>query len=349
MHASLLRPALWRLFLTALLLCLLGQTAQAQLLCVYDPLGAGGDYYSMFKDYQLAAKRWGVSIDLKVYTDDGLLDAAFKSGQCDMASMIGMRARFYNQFTGTIDAPGVIENWAQLRDVMNLVASPKLAKAMVSGNYEVDGVVPIGPTYVLTSDRWINSFERANGKKVAVMGWDSTQSMMAEDFKVTPVPTDLPHYAGLFNNGKVDIIVVPMALYKALELGKGIGSKGGIVRRPLFQFTMQLVAHTDKFPPDYGQKSREYMNTQTDHALSLARNLEAEVDSRIWIYAVRSEITEWNVTMRAALEHMTKAGNFDRRMLSLMKRVRCKTALEEPECAPTAEQAKNAGRPDAKP
>jgi len=320
-------------------------SAQAQTFCVYDPLGAGGDYYSMFQDYQLAAKRWGVQIDLKAYTDDNKLDAAFKSGECDMASMIGMRARGYNQFSGTIDSPSTIENYSQMRDIMSLVASPKLAKYMVSGDYEVDGIVPIGAAYCVTTDRWINSLERGAGKKVAIMSWDKTQQMMADDFKAIGVQTDVTQFGDLFNHGKVDMIIVPMVMYKALELNKGIGTKGGIVRRPMFQFTMQLVGHTAKFPPDFGQKSREYMLTQTDHALSLARNLEAQVDNRLWIYAVHSEVTEWNNTMRAALDHMTRMGFYDKRMLTLLKRVRCKTDLEEPECAPTVEQAKEAGHP----
>lgn len=320
--------------------------ANAQTFCVYDPLGAGGDYFSLFKDYQLAAKRWSVQIDLKVYTDDGQLDTAFKSGQCDMASMIGMRARSYNQFSGTIDAPSVIENYAQLRSVMSLVASPKLAKYMIGNGYEVEGVVPIGAGYVMTTDRWINSFERGAGKKVTVMNWDPTQAIMARDFKVTPVPLELPHFAEAFNTGKVDLTIMPMVMYKALELNKGIGTKGGIVRRPLFQFTMQVIGHADKFPPDFGQKSREYLETQTDHALSLARNLEANVDNRVWIYAVHNEITEWNTTMRATLDHLTRSGYFDRRMLAILKRVRCKSDVEEPECAPTPEQTREAGRPD---
>jgi len=319
--------------------------AQAQSFCVYDPLGAGGDYYSMFKDYQLAAKRWGVQIDLKAYTDDGKLTDDFKAGTCDMASMIGMRAREFNLFTGTLDAPSVLENYSQVRDMMNIMTSPKLAKYMVNGPYEVEGMVPIGAAYAITNDRWINSLERGAGKKVAIMNWDKTQFMMAKDFKVIPVPVDVTQFGDTFNTGKVDMIIVPMVMYKALELNKGIGTKGGIVRRPMFEFTMQVVGHTDKFPADFGQKSREYMNTETDHALGLARNMEAEVDNRLWIYAVHSEVTEWNTTMRALLDHMTRQGFYDRRMLTLLKRVRCKSDIDEPECAPTPEQAQEAGHP----
>jgi len=325
--------------LLALCTCLLGSAlARAQTFCVYDPLGAGGDYYNMFKDYQLAAKRWGVTIDLKVYPDDNQLHTDFKAGQCDMASMIGMRAREFNKFTGTLDAPSVIENYSQERDAMAVAASPQAAALMQDNGYEVDGVIPIGAAYVVVNDRYINAFDHAVGKKVGLMGWDPVQSMIAKDLKITPVPLELTQYGDYFNKGKVDLIVAPMALYKALELSKGIGTKGGIVRRPLFFFTMQLVSHTDKFPADFGQKSREYMLTQVDHALSLAHNQEAEVDNHIWIYSLREEILKWDNTMRGLLRHLTKEGYYDHHMLAVLQRIRCKTDINEPECAPTPAQ-----------
>ena len=330
------RPHLLRLL--ALCACLLGPgLARAQLFCVFDPLGAGGDYYRMFKDYQLAAKRWSVSIDLKPYTDDNQLDADFKSGACDMASMIGQRARLYNTFTGTLDAPSVIENYAQEREAMAVVASPKAATYMTNNGIEVVGVVPIGAAYVVSSDRYINSFDHAVGKKVAIMAWDPVQAMMAKDFKTVPVPVQLPQFGDYFNKGKVDFIVAPIAIYKALELSKGIGSKGGIVRRPLFQFSMQVLDHADKFPEGFGQKSREYMFGQTDHALSLAHNQEAEVDSKVWMYALHQEIIKWDNTMRTLLKHLTKEGLYDRHMLAVLQRIRCKTDTDDPEC--TAEPA----------
>jgi ABC-type amino acid transport substrate-binding protein len=331
MRAS-LRRLLVQSIVIPLSLLAAAPAAQAQLFCVYDPLGSQGDFFSVAKDYQLAAKRWGLNIDLKAYTDDDALYAAFKSGQCDMGSMIGMRAREFNKFTGTIDAPSVIENYVQMREVLNLMASPKLAKVMVSGNYEMVGMIPIGNAYPVVSDRSINSFEHANGKKVAVMGWDKTQSLMAEWFHVIPVPTTLPAYGPSFNTGKVDLIIAPMVIYKAMELSKGIGTKGGIVRRPLFSFTMQMISHTDKFPAEFGQKSREYMNTQTDHALGIIRNQEAVVDNRLWIYAVHSELVEWNIGMRKLLNKLVEQGHFDSRMISILQRIRCKTSTDDSSC-----------------
>jgi len=57
--------------------------AQVQLICGFDPLGVCGNYYSLFKDYQLAAKRWGVSLDLRPYSDDKQLDRSFRDGEHD--------------------------------------------------------------------------------------------------------------------------------------------------------------------------------------------------------------------------------------------------------------------------
>jgi len=325
-------------FLLALIALLFDRPAMAQLFCVFDPLGSQGDYYSLAKDYQLAAKRWNVQIELSVFTDDDKLDEAFKAGQCDMASMIGMRARQYNIFSGTLDAPGMLNNYAEVRDAMALMASPKLAKYMVQGNYEVVGVLPVGAAYAVVNDRHINSLEAAAGHKTPIFAWDQSQKLMAEEMHVTPVPTTLANSATLFNKGQVDFIVAPAVLYKPLELARGVGSTGGIIRRPLFQFSMQFLTLPAKFPAGFGQQSRDYFSQQVTHGLGIIHNDEEALDQRLWIYALHSEAAEWDSTMRTIVAHMVKSDIFDRRMIALLKRVRCKDNVDEPECAPTVEQ-----------
>lgn len=310
---------------------LVSSAALAQSLCVYDPFGQTGNYVSLYKDYQLAAMRWGTHLELKAYTDDGRLSEDFRAGRCDMASMIGMRAREYNLFTGSIDAPGALENYAAVRELMNLMASPRLAPLMTNGDYEVEGVLPVGAGYAVVNDRKINGLAAAAGKRTAYMAWDQTEVLMANTFHIVPVPSDLLTYGSKFNAGQVDLIVAPMSLYKPMELAKGIGDHGGIVHRPLFQFTVQLVAHRGRFPADFGQQSRTYMNQQVDHALGLIRNDEAQVDSRYWIYALHSDQVSWNVAMRGLIQQLVHQGSFDGRMVRLMQRVRCKTSPDS-EC-----------------
>ena len=170
------------------------------------------------------------------------------------------------------------------------------------------------------------------GKRAAYMSWDKTQTQIASDFHIIAVPADLTSYGRMFNNGDVDIIVAPMALYKPMELARAIGSTGGIIHRPLFQFTMQLVTHRDKFPAEFGQQSREYMCGQVDHALNIIRYNESKVNSRYWIYGMHSDMVEWNNTMRDLINHLMQNGIFDSRMLAILQRVRCKSSPTEDEC-----------------
>jgi hypothetical protein len=321
------------------LLGLFAQPALAQTFCVYDPMGTAGDLYSLFKDYQLEAKRWRVNIDLVAYTDDNKLTADFDAGHCDMANMIGMRARSYNQFTGTIDSPSTIENYVEMRDLLALLASPKLDKYMVSGPYEVVGVLPVGAGYAVVDDRNINGVAKTVGRKAAVPKWDKAQTLVTAGIKAVAVPLDLPAYGTKFASGEVDIIVIPLVLYKPLEIDKSLAkSGGGVIRRPLFQFSMQLIAKRDQFPAGYGGESRAYIGHQADHALSIVRNVENQVDSRFWIYAQHSEVAVWNTTMRAVCDKMVKEGYLDKRMLGLLRRIRCKSTPDEPECQSINEQ-----------
>jgi len=327
----------WRLII---MLCavLASGSVSAQSLCVYDPMGAAGPYTTLFKDYQLAARRWGLKMELKPYSDDVKLDADFSSGSCDAAAMLGMRAREYNIFTGTLDAPSVIENYAQERGIMAMMDSPNIATNMVSGAYEVIGLMPIGAAYAIVNDRSINTLERGAGKRVLVMSWDKTQFAIAKLLNINPIGVAVDSMGSSFNEGKADIVVTPIEVFKALQLERGVGSRGGIVRKPLFQFTLQLVSHKAKFPSGFGQQSRDYMFSRIDYELGLVRNAESNIDDRLWIYANHGEIEKWNSTMRKALVTMSNEGIYDAKMLVLLHNERCRTPLEGSECPMVSER-----------
>ncbi|MBP8852906.1 MAG: hypothetical protein KBG81_07750, partial [Moraxellaceae bacterium] len=63
---------------------LLPAAASAQVLCVWDPMGAQGGGYNTMKDYVISARGWGpgVNITLKPYTDERVATEDFKAGQC---------------------------------------------------------------------------------------------------------------------------------------------------------------------------------------------------------------------------------------------------------------------------
>ena len=247
-----------------------------QTLCVFDLLGTGGDVYAMMKDYSLAAAKWGADVDLKPYTDERIAAEDFKAGQCDAVSLTGLRGRQFNTFTGSIDSIGAITTYAQMRDVLTLLSNTKMAPYMVSGAYEVVGVMPLGAGYLLVNDRAINNLSKVSGKKIAVLDYDKSQAKMVQKIGAQPVASDIINFAGKFNNGQVDIVAAPAVAIKPLELYKGLGTKGAIIRFPIVQITGNVIINPKKFPAGFGQKSREYVATQVDKAFKNIEKTEKE-------------------------------------------------------------------------
>ena len=71
--------------LTAMALVVAAPLASAQSvsMCVFDVIGANGDFYNFVKDYALEMKGHGVDFELKPYTDEGVAIGDFNAGQCD--------------------------------------------------------------------------------------------------------------------------------------------------------------------------------------------------------------------------------------------------------------------------
>jgi len=311
----------------------LAATAHAQSLCVYDPEGDKGGAYNEALAFQKQASAWNVTIDVKPYTDETVAVEDFKAGQCDMVVVTGLRAREFNKFASTIDSLGGVQSYAQLQDVLNLVAAPSLQKYLVHGDYEVAGIFPLGAGYAFVNDRSINTLGKAAGKKIAVMDWDKVQSRMVQQIGAQPVQSDITSYGPKFNNGVVDIVVAPLILYKPFELYKGIGTKGGVVHFPILQLTAQAILHRKSFPPGFGQKSRDYVTQQLQRPFSKIESMEQEIDPKAWIEVSGADRTDFINTLRTARIKLTKEGYYDKTMLNLLKRERCKTDPGAAECA----------------
>jgi len=311
----------------------MAQAAASQVICVFDPAGRQGDAFAMMQDFKLTAARWGVAIELKAYTDERVVAEDFKAGQCDGAIITGLRGRQFNQFTGSIDSVGSIPTYEHMRSVIGLMSSPKSAPLMVSGPYEVAGIVPLGAAYVFVRDRSINSIEKAAGKKIAVLEWDKSQAQMVQKLGAQPVASDITNFAGKFNNGQVDIIAAPAVVYKPFELYKGLGNGGAIYRFPLIQITANLIIRHDRFPAGFGQKCRDYIGTQLDRAFSIVKKTEADIDKKYWLEITPKDKENYTKIMREARIQLTADGFYDKRMMAVLKRVRCKYDSGAAECS----------------
>lgn len=311
--------------------------ASAQTFCVWDILGAQGDVYSMMQDYKLAAAKWGAKIELKPYTDERIAAEDFKAGQCDAVAMTGIRARQFNAFTGSLDSLGSQPTYEHVRKVHATLAKPNAATLMVSGNYEIAGLVPVGAGYLFTNDRSINTVGKLAGKKIAVLDYDKAQAKMVQKIGAQPVASDVTNFAGKFNNGSVDVVGAPAAAFKPLELFKGLGTKGGIAEYPLVQISLQIIIRQDKFPQGFGQKSREYAFAQFDRAIKIITAAEKDIDKRYWMPIPEGDKEKYTAMIRDSRISLTNDGIYDKKAMKLLKQVRCQISPSDSECSQNLE------------
>ena len=321
------------LLATLSLLALGAAPARAQIACVFDIMGAQGDVYALARDYALQARRMGIVLKLRGYTDERVALEDFKAGQCDAVMMTNLRGRQLNKFVGTLDSLGSVPSYEMLRSVIGLLMSPKSAARMVSGPYEVVAIIPLGAVYPIVNDRSINTLAKAAGKRIAAFDWDQTQSSLIKQIGARPVSADITNFAGKFNNGQVDIIAAPAMAVRPLELQKGIGTKGAIVNMPFMNITGIMVIRKDSFNPGDGQLLRSFTSKIQDGAFDLVRRSEADIPPQFWLEVPSYEIDGYKGIMREARIRLAKQGHYDATMLRFLKRVRCRYIPEEAECS----------------
>lgn len=304
-----------------------------QIMCVFDLVGKNGDVYALMKDYQLAAKQWGADIELKVGQNEAVIAEDLKAGKCDGVSITGLRGRQFNNFTGSLDAIGAIPDLKLAVKVMQGLASPSFAKYMKNGQYEVAGVVPVGDAFLMVRDRNINTVAKAAGKKIAVLDYDQAQKIMVQQIGAQAVSSDVTNFGSKFNNGQVDIIGAPAAVFKPLELHKGLGTTGAIVNYPILQVTGNIIIRHDKFPEGFGQKSREWVKGQLPRAHSILGKMKADIPSKYWMNVPEADKPGYQKLMREARIQLTKQGIYNKQMMKLLWQFRCKNEPSNFECS----------------
>jgi hypothetical protein len=317
----------------AVTLAVTATTSYAQTICVYDPLGTQGDSFSLMKDYALSAGTWGADITLKPYSDERLATADFKSGKCDGTSITGIRARPLNEFVGTISSPVGVLNNEQVKTILALVANPKLAPDMKDGDVEVAGVTSLGFAYIIVRDRSINTIPKLTTVKFGALSFDKVQQIVIDKFGGTAVPLELSEIGAAFNSGKVGAIILPAIAFKPLEINKGVGTKGAMFRFPVALTTYDVLIHPDKFPEGYGQKSRKWFLGQLDRQMETIKKIERSIEPHYWDVIPANVSPGYIKILRESRISLTRDGVYNKKMIGLLKKVRC---LQDPtnyECA----------------
>ncbi|MDP2228640.1 MAG: DUF6091 family protein [Moraxellaceae bacterium] len=308
--------------------------------CVFDPMGgANGKITQTARDLAKLAEEWNLFVEVKAYTDERVATEDFKAGQCEGAAITSIRAKQFNFAVGSIDSPGNLRNYDEMKSLMTMLANPVVASIAINGRYQVAAIVPIGALFVMVNDRRINSLEKAAGKRVVVLDWDPIQAKMISGIGAQPVLADFTTYASKFNNGQADIIASPAMGYRPLELYKGIGKDGGVIRFPLLQATATIMIRRDlvlpKIPDLDGRlnQMRQFGLQYIDAVFTLLKEAENDIPKNQWIELAKADQDKYYQMLREARLRLTKEGVYDPVMMSLLKRVRCKHVPADAECA----------------
>lgn len=301
--------------------------AQAQAprsICVFDPIGKSGDVFVNAQDMSSDFLSTGVNFALKLYLNEEKAKQDFKQGICDGVIITGLKAREFNRFAAAIEAPGIINDYSNLSQILGVMASPKAAKYMRQGNVEVAGVYPAGAIYMLINQRKRATPRGLGGMRMINIDDNELINTFAEKVGASTVSGTSDNFAKIFRQGKVDITFAPMAILSAMELDKAIQYEGGILDTPIALLTLQLVINADRFPADFGQQAREISLSQYERVLKISKDAEAAVPNELWIESIQDQ----NIWARIALsvrKEMMKKNYYHPKMITILDKFRCGT------------------------
>ena len=146
------------------------------------------------------------------------------------------------------------------------------------------------------------------------------------------VPVSIATFAPRFNNGYVDIAYAPAIAYEPFEMYKGMGDKGGILRFNLAQMNGQLILRKDRFPENFGQKSREYAFNNFPKALEHILEAEKNIPKKYWVELPLEQREEYKAMLRQVRIELRDEGIYDAKMLKILFKLRCQTNPGHYEC-----------------
>ena len=306
-------------------------------MCVFDLLGKAGESYKFLEEWALVSKKWGAQVQLISFQDEDLADKAFQNDKCDAVYMTSMRARTYNKFAGSIDALGGVPSNKIAQKAVEYVLDPRNTKRMTTTlqgeNYEVAGIGLIGSAYIFVKDRSLNTIEKAQGKKFAILHYDRAQRVMVERVGAVPVMSDISNFIKKFNTGEVDVVAAPAYAYKPLEIEKGLGSKGAMLNFPVVNVTADLIVRPERFPAQFGEQSRQWFLQKIPQSFAMVQRLEAAIPSKIKMQLSKEDKEKYQRLLREGRIDLTKQGVYDPGMMRVLKKARCTVERTNFECS----------------
>ncbi len=149
----------------------------------------------------------------------------------------------------------------------------------------------------------------------------------------TPVLVTLQTVGPKFNSGQIDIIYLPAMAFKPLDIAKGLGTQGAVLRFPIVAVTYDVLIHPDKFPDGYGQKSRTWFAGNLDCQMANVAKIEKSIDPRYWEDIPPAAAQAYFQVLRESRISLAKQGIYDKKMMGILKKIRCRNKPANTECS----------------
>ena len=157
---------------------------------------------------------------------------------------------------------------------------------------------------------------------------------MVQKVGASMINADVATFAGMFNNGSVDACYAPAFAYKALELYKGIGAKGGVIEYPLAQMTLQLLIHNERFPAGFGASVRKMAAENFEAGRAMALRAEKTIPQGTWVKIPAADKANYDqMFLDVRVELRDKHSVYDAKALKVLRKIRCKVDATRAECA----------------
>jgi len=316
---------------------LMNQVQAKQTVCVFDLLGKAGDTFKVTEEWAVMAKSWQADIRLIPYQDEAKAQNDFDAGRCDAVYMTSMRARKYNRFAGSIDAIGGVTSNHVAQKAISFALDKRNKRRLLATvdnqKYEVAGILQFGLAYVFVHDRNLNTIEKAKGKKFAYLHYDVAQKVIVDSLEMVSVPSEISDFVKKFNSNQVDVMAAPAYAYKPLEIERGIASGGAMFSFPVVNITGDLIIRPEKFPTNFGIRSREWFVTQLPKSFAMVKRLENEIPAKYKLKLPKEDEVRYQQILRDGRISLTKQGVYDPIMMSVLKRARCTIERTSFECS----------------
>ncbi|MCH2159351.1 MAG: DUF6091 family protein [Oleiphilaceae bacterium] len=301
--------------------------------CLWDPVGKTGPVVEFFSDLKPKALGWGLDLEFITYTDEKVASNDFKAGLCDAVHLTAILSRNYVPFAGSLDAIGGILSDDELDRVLVTLANPKAGKLMTNGKYEVVASFPVGSMFAFVNDKNIDTVAEFSGKKISVLNEDPQALQLSSLAGASPVGTSLATFSGQFNNGNIDILLMPALAYNTFELYQGLGTDGGIIDHRFYYGMLQTVINKERFDDNFGNLMREYVVSRLPFIHKQVKDAEAEIPAKYWIKTdadTKKELDRFSKEIRVSLK---QEGKMDAKALTLLWKIRCSNDPARSECA----------------